>query len=129
MASTPLVFRDTVKDIREESVITSLVTSKKLFTELPYRIAAVDLNGDGVNEWIVRQDKSSGCETNAACDFYVVGVSRNAPLLLGEFSAGKVGIDDLKSYGVSVLQVYNLKNDDFKFTRYRWNPQNYAFLP
>lgn len=129
MAGEPLIFRDKTKNIREESVIAYLQSQKKIFAELPYKIATVDLNFDGVNEWIIRQERTSACEVTASCSFYVVGLSKNAPLLLGEFPARKVGIDDQKIYGIKTLQVYNLKNDDFDFTQYRWTPQKSAFLP
>jgi len=128
-APAQLQFRDEPRDAREESVINYLESSKKLFSELPFKIAAVDLNDDGVDEWIVRQDKSSACEPNVECEFLVVALKKNAPLLIGHIRAGKVGIDEFKSYGVVNLRVYNIKNNDFEYSVYRWTPEKAAFLP
>ena len=128
-AQSPLVFRESPRDVREESVVDFLLHQKKLVLDLPYDIAARDLNGDGVDEWIVRQARASNCAAQASCDFMIVGLSENAPVLLGAFSAGKLVVSDEKLYGINILYVYNQPNNDFEFTRYRWNPTESTFLP
>lgn len=128
-AQTPLIFRDSARGLREESVMAFLQDQQKLIPDLPYQIAARDLNGDGVEEWIVSQARASNCAAQASCDFLIVGLSENAPVLLGAFPAGKVAVSDEKLYGINILYVYNQSSNDFEFTRYRWNPAESAFLP
>ena len=128
-AQAPLVFRDAVKDQRESAALKMLV-SKGLFIEgLPYMVASVDLNDDGVAEWIFRQDRESGCEANANCPYVIAGLSEGAPVVLGNLAARKIGIADQKIYGVSRLYVYNKKDNDFVYSLYGWSPENGSFQP
>lgn len=126
-AAQPLVFRDKVKDLREESVISFLAQEELIYRDLPYQIAATDLNYDGVDEWVVQQDTMSGCESAKTCHFAIVGLKKNSPALLGMITAGKIAISDDKHYGIRTLDVYNKVDNDFEFTRYRWNPTKQAF--
>ncbi len=128
-ASAPLVYRDKTKDAREDAALALLVERGKFVAGLPYQVAAKDLNDDGVDEWIFRQDRESACEANTSCRFFIVGLSDRTPVLLGDITARKIAVSDEKAYGVRRLYVYNNKNDDFAFSRYVWVPQNGAFLP
>lgn len=128
-ASAPLVYRDETKGAREDAAFAMLVEREKFAPDLPYQVAAKDLNDDGVDEWIFRQDRESGCEANLNCRYFIVGLSARTPVLLGDITAKKIGVSDEKAYGVRRLYVYNNKNDDFAFSRYVWVPQNGAFLP
>ena len=128
-ASAPLAYRSETKDAREESAFDMLLERGKFVANLPYQVAAKDLNDDGVDEWIFRQDRESGCEANLNCRYFIVGLSERTPVLLGDITAKKIGVSDEKAYGVRRLYVYNDKNDDFAFSRYVWVPQNGAFLP
>ncbi len=128
-AAQPLIFRPSVKDAREQSVLDYLTLIRRFDPSTPFTIATIDLNGDGVNEWIVRQDLTPTCETNASCRYDVVGLNEKQPELLGAFTARKVGISDEKQYGVRNLLVYNEKNDDFAFKTYIWTPAEAAFRP
>lgn len=127
LAAQPLVFRDTAKNIREESIIAFLTNQGLLLSELPYKIAETDLNYDGVNEWIVEQSTMSGCESAKTCSFVIVGLKTNAPALLGNFKAGKITISDERRYGIRILEVYDKAANDFEFTRYSWNPSKQVF--
>lgn len=120
-AAQPLIFKSSTSDIRALSVLTFLQEAHGFTPAIPYGIAAIDLNNDGVDEWIVRQDKP-GCVQDANCPFFVVGLSQKKPRLLGDVSARKIGITDEKSYGVSHLVVYNDPNDDFTYKSYSWDP-------
>ncbi len=127
--ASPLIFRDKARDAREESVIAALAASNHILADLPYQIAAIDLNHDGADEWIVRQDRMSACEAAAACRYYIVGISKNRPLVIGSIEAGKIVVSREKLYGISVLYVYDDPGNDFEFRRYRWNPQRSAYAP
>lgn len=128
-AQAPVVFRADVKDQRERAALDMLISKGLFFKDLPYMVAAVDLNDDGVSEWIFRQDRESACEVNATCTYVIAGLSEGAPVVLGDIPARKIGIADQKAYGVSRLYVYNKKDNDFVYTVYGWSPQNGSFQP
>jgi hypothetical protein len=129
MAESLLIFREQIKGPREAEVLAMLEASGKYMPDFPFQIAAFDLNGDGVDEWIFRQDRESGCEPNASCTYLILGLSEKKPIILGDISARKIELADQKTYGVRNLHVYNDRNDDFAYTSYVWTPENRAFLP
>ncbi len=128
MAAQPLLFRDQAKGARETSVIEFLQAQKRMTPDLPYKIARVDLNGDGLEEWIVSQQMTA-CQASASCPVSVVGLTDNEPVLLAALNARKVGIADEKSYGVRKLLVYTDQSNDFSFKSYAWNPAAREFEP
>lgn len=123
LAAPPLLFRDQVKGPREQEALNMLEKTVGFLPNLPYKIAAADLNGDGVDEWIFRQDRDSGCEATVNCRFHVVALSEGRIVSLGTISARKVSLSDEKTYGVLRIFAYNNKNDDFDYSRYVWDPQ------
>lgn len=128
-AETPLSYRNTVEGAREDSALKMLVSTGAVLPDLPYLVAKVDLNDDGVDEWIFRQDRESACEANVACNFQIVGLSENKPIVLGNVQGRKIGIAEQKSYGVYRLYVYNKKDNDFVYSQYGWEPQKSSFQP
>lgn len=129
LAERPLVFRNNLKDAREQTVLGLLKSKAGFVDELPYTLASVDLNSDGVDEWIFRQDRESGCEPNASCTYIIAGISEGKPVILGNISARKIGIADQKIYGVNRLYVYNKKENDFVYSLYGWSPETRSFQP
>lgn len=128
LAAPPLIFRDHVKGPREQEVLNMLEKTAGFLAGLPYSVAAADLNGDGVDEWIFRQDRESGCEARANCRFYVLALREGEPISLGTISARKISLSDEKSYGVRKIFAYNDKNDDFEYSRYVWDPTTGIYL-
>lgn len=128
-ANQPLIFRDEARGVRETELLEYLASIKKFDSALPYRISATDLNGDGVEEWIVFQITSKTCESNMDCAFVIGGLSEGEPALLGEMRGGKIAISDEKLYGIHKLLVYNEKNNDFAYRTYIWLPPENAFRP
>lgn len=127
-AEGPLIFRDQVKGAREQEALDMLEKTAGFLPDFPYKIAAADLNGDGVDEWIFRQDRESGCETNANCSFHVLALSEGKPVSLGTVYARKISLSDEKTYGVYKIFAYNRKNDDFEYSRYVWDPKTGTYL-
>lgn len=120
-------YREAAANAREQDVI-GFLHGKGLEKKLPYKIGTADLNGDGVDEWIVRQDASPACAENATCDFYVAGLSGGKIVLLGRMEAGKVAISDDRTYGVHKLIVYNDKNNDYRGEPYLWSPKLFSYV-
>ncbi|PZQ44621.1 MAG: hypothetical protein DI551_09730 [Micavibrio aeruginosavorus] len=128
-ATEPLFFHSGPKNFRETEVLDYLERLGRQTPALPASIAAIDLNGDGVEEWIIFQEPTPSCKANANCPYIVAGLSDGLPMLLGEFTARKIGISDEKQYGVRKLLVYNEKNNDFTYQTYVWTPADLRFRP
>ncbi len=128
-AEVPLVFRDEIRGPREQELLTYLWEKDIYDRKLPFTVSAVDLNGDGVEEWIFRQNLTPNCESNADCAFSVTALSKGDFVLLGQMRGGKIGVSDEKLYGVRKLLVYNEKSNDFAYQFYVWTPGRQAFLP
>lgn len=116
-------------DIRELSVTEQLKADQKLVGDLPFTLTEVDLNNDGVPEWVFRQERTSHCETTASCVFLVVGLKEKKPVLLGEFTGSKVNLTDHLSYGVRGFSLYTNPNNDLAAAPYDWNPYKGAYGP
>ena len=129
LGAVPLIFRDQAKGVREQELLDYFKLIERYDPQLPYTIAAIDLNGDGVEEWIFRQDQSPSCESDADCRLAIGGLSAGKIVLLGEMRGGKIGVSNEKQYGVRKLLVYNEKNDDFTYQIYVWTPEEQAFRP
>lgn len=128
-ADVPLIWRDQAKGIREQELLDYFKLVKRYDPTLPYRIAATDLNGDGVEEWLFFQKTSPACESTADCRLSIGGLSEGEIVLLGEMHGGKIGVSNEKLYGVRKLLVYNEKNNDFAYQTYVWTPTEQAFRP
>lgn len=128
-APQPLYFRDRIKGLRERELLEYFALIKRHDPAIPYRIAATDLNGDGVAEWILFQKREPACEANADCHITIGGVSEGKVILLGEMRGGKIGVSGEKLYGISKLLVYNEKSDDFAYQSYAWDPSSRSFRP
>ena len=129
LAAVPLVFRDSIKGFREQELLDYFKLIKRYDPAKPFTLAAVDLNGDGVEEWILGQHTTPSCESDANCAFTIGGLSEGEIVLLGEMRGGKIGVSDEKLYGVHKLLVYNEKNNDFAYQNYVWTPTEQAFRP
>lgn len=127
MAEEMLLFRSEAKGIREQQVVTDLTAQKHLSDALTFEVAPIDLNGDGVDEWIFRQNPTPTCKAQSSCRFTVAGLRDKKPTILGAFEAGKVRISSEKAYGVHKLLVYNKKNDDFAYSEFVWDPHKGRF--
>lgn len=122
-----LKFKNASGDIRENEILTLLKTSEGVDAALGMGIAAVDLNGDGVDEWIVREDKGLACTASAPCRFFIVALKHKKPVVLAKIYAGSVTVLNQKMYGVNSLNVYNDPKDDFHALPYHWKPDMRTF--
>lgn len=129
LAAQPLYFRDNAKGLRERELLDYFALIKRYNPDLPYRIAATDLNDDGVNEWIFVQKDTPSCESNADCMIAIGGLSGGKIIMLGEMRGGKITVSTEKLYGVGKLLVYNEKSNDFAYQTYVWTPAERAFRP
>lgn len=129
LATQPLYFRDQANGMRERELLDYFALIKRYNPDQPFRIAAIDLNDDGLQEWIFIQNNTPACESNADCMIAIGGLSGGKVILLGEMRGGKIAASSEKQYGVSKLLVYNEKNNDFAYQTYVWAPAERAFRP
>lgn len=128
-AASPLLFRKNITDIRIRSVAGFLIEKGHLDGRAPYQVASVDLNNDGVNEFLFFQP-TTGCEARADCSYLVAGLSSaKAPVLIAAIKARKIGIADEKVYGVHSLFVYNQQSNDFAYETFVWSPRLAGYGP
>lgn len=90
-------------------------------------IAAVDLNNDAIDEYIIRPRSNHNCPKRPLCSYQIVAYQNHAPILIGKFDTHKVRIADKKDYGVQQVILYNEPHNDFKTTTARWNPFSFRF--
>jgi hypothetical protein len=122
-----LRFKAAPSDVREEQVIAFLEEKQFLNPELPFKIAAIDLNRDGVPEWIVRQDMASNCAAQANCKFLIAGLQEKKPVLLGRIEAARIEVQPQTLYGIHKLSVYDNPMNDFEPNVYAWKPEARTF--
>jgi len=126
-AGEPLVFAVPSSDLRERQAIDFLHTSGNILENSALTLARVDLNDDGVFEYILNQSVQ-GCGAAADCAFHIVAIHNNTPSLLGFIKARKIGMSDQKVYGVKKIVVYNDQANDFAFRLFYWDPQTSAYV-
>lgn len=85
--------------------------------------AQIDLNTDGVEEYIFRESGKKGL-----IPYYIYAVRRGKPVFLGRIEAHKIMPLSEKTYGVLNILVYNVPNNDFKAVTYQWNPYTFQYV-
>lgn len=84
-------------------------------------IAATDLNNDGINEFIIRDQ---ACPAPAEpCRYVVLGDTEQGIVLLGDFQAREIMLGNSFSHGVRDLLVKDSEGNDFIFGQYVWDAQ------
>jgi len=85
---------------------------------LPLYMNASDLNGDGLDEVILRLCP----ELETVCPYKIYALQGDKSVLLGEFSAHSVRLADSSTQGIADLAVYANKMNDYNYTLYIWDP-------
>jgi hypothetical protein len=98
---------------------------KELLT--PLSIAKIDLNGDTINEYIVRATNTEFCKQGKICSQTIIAFQNHKPIQIGQFDAHKILISHKKDYGIRQIIVYNDAYNDFKNVTARWNPFTFTF--
>lgn len=81
----------------------------------------IDLNGDSVQEWVMRQE---GCAYGEYCAYEVFGETpKNEVLSLGTLFANYVTLGHNYHNGVRNLHAYDKHHNDFTYSVYIWNEQ------
>lgn len=87
-------------------------------------IARIDLNGDGLDEFIARQ---KNCTQTGVCAYHVLAETPDGILPLGAFEGLNVLLGSEFSHGVRNLMVFKNTVNDYDFSLYTWHPETSAY--
>ena len=91
-----------------------------------YLIADVDLNGDGIDEHIL---KRKTCKTPVStCTFIIIAEKEDRILLLSKISAKNLMVDGKVTYGIKNLLAFNSDRNDYKYDIYMWSPKEKLYI-
>ena len=96
-------------------------------TEIPYLLAEIDLNGDAINEYVIKPESKTYCPALPLCPYYVTAFQEHEPIIIGKFNAHKMLISDKKTYGIRQIIVYNVPHNDFTSKTASWNPYSFSY--
>jgi hypothetical protein len=82
-------------------------------------IASLDLNEDGIVEFIVRD---SGCTEGTGCPYLILAETDSGIIVLGEIEARKLALGKGYTNGVRDLMALKDPRNDFQYQRYVWEP-------
>tara|TARA_R110001592_G_scaffold16881_14_gene71715 strand:+ start:3332 stop:3814 length:483 start_codon:yes stop_codon:yes gene_type:complete len=91
-----------------------------------FSIASFDLNGDGVQEHILRR-KSCNLEEND-CTHIIIAEKRDRILLLSKIRARRLMVDSKSSYGIKNLLAFKNELNDYNFDIYMWSPKEKLYI-
>ena len=104
----------------------SLLIYRFLDTEDNLDIARVDLNEDGLNEFIVR-DAACG-NTGDFCDFDVLAEDKGKIISLGHIRARTLVLGNQYSAGVRHILAYQNPVNDYSYAVYVWEPERSRYI-
>ena len=87
-------------------------------------VAKTDLNGDGLSEFIVRDER---CTADKLCLHAILAESGKSLHVIGLFEARTILIGEESSAGVRNLLVFKTENNDFDYVIWSWDPLSSAY--
>lgn len=122
MASEPLLFNYTPNPIEQKLI--DQVT--KPLEESTFEVSAIDLNKDGIDEFVLKSKECKRTQTNAQnyCHYLIVSnLDDEKMMTLGEFHAKSLILSNNFFKGIRELHVYNVKENDYDYNIARWNTE------
>ncbi len=117
LASNPINFNGTLND-REKLLVDGYI--KQVLT--PDQIARVDLNEDGLSEYIIR----TGCAN--LCTFKVLAESSDKIVDLGDIKARSLELGNSYSASVRNIIAFQTDGNDYERTVYVWEPKAARYM-
>ncbi|MCB1681688.1 MAG: hypothetical protein H6858_03015 [Rhodospirillales bacterium] len=91
-----------------------------------FKAVEIDLNRDGLNEYIIRQKKCYGGEQ--ACTYYILAESRGNMVLLGKIRARNLALGGSYTYGVQDILAFQSNNNDYEYDIFIWDPPSKMYI-
>ena len=104
-----------------------LITNHTKKAETSYVLAEIDLNGDSIDEYVIKPESNADCPALPLCPYYVTAFQKHEPIIIGKFNAHKMLISDKKTYGIRQIIVYNVPHNDFTSETSSWNPHSFSY--
>ncbi len=84
------------------------------------KIAGIDLNEDGMDEFIVSNADCTKVKQN--CTYSILADKDNNLITLGTIKARTLLLGDSYSHGIRDILAYDNDRNDFDYTLYVWEP-------
>ncbi len=91
----------------------------------PSNIAQIDLNGDGLNEFILLPQTCTSVHT---CLFRVLSESNDQIIELGQITARTLALSDHQTNGVRDIIAYDSAINDYAYNIYHWAPKRAQYI-
>lgn len=91
-----------------------------------YLIANTDLNGDNLDEHILKR-KNCGKYTNI-CTFIIVVEKNGKPTLLSKINAQRLMVGNDENYGIKNLLAFKNPKNAYDFDIYMWSPDKKMYI-
>lgn len=88
-------------------------------------IAQIDLNGDGIDEFIL---KNATCSQANLCDFTIAADSGDSLIALGEIKAITLLLGNGYSSGIRNILAFQNDLNDFDYELYVWEPAQARYI-
>ncbi len=113
-----LAFRNEVTGL-SRSIIHDYIRKDLQKTPDSIVITTTDLNGDGLDEFILREKI---CAKSAPCEFYILAENKNRAIHLGTITAHDIALGNGVSDGIRDILAFQNANNAFDYTVYVWEP-------
>ncbi len=115
---------------QQSPLVTNLINNyliKDYKTDIStFSIAEIDLNNDGIPEYILRQKKCGVAIRD--CTHVILAQKNDEVLKLSEIRAQNLMVGGTFSYGIKDLLVFNDKINDYIFDIYVWSPKEKTYI-
>ena len=98
-----------------------------LSVEKPPEIAAIDLNEDGIREFVVRANDCDG-NTGVTCEHIIIGEVSKGYIVLGKLNGTRVLLGQDYTNGVRNLLLFSNPVNDFDYDVYVWGAKQAQYV-
>ncbi|MAI62874.1 MAG: hypothetical protein CBB87_10405 [Micavibrio sp. TMED27] len=119
----PLVYEKAVSQdfLKELQAVLQFADNQLLNAQL----SKIDLNEDGLDEYIVRD---GSCIDNHFCEYGVVAKTNQGYINLLRIKSFNLMLGNEYTKGVRNLRVYNNRLNDFNYTTYIWSTSRLSYV-
>jgi len=125
---TPLKFTAPKSDVLKLRIEKLRANSPQSLPFENITIAAADLNGDGLDEYITRPAECTHEHKNQ-CSFSILASAKNNELILiGKLNAREISLGDGYTHGVRNIRSYSNPLNDYEYQLYIWEPSQSRYI-
>lgn len=91
-----------------------------------YKVAEIDLNGDGNKEFILKRKYCAG--TNTTCIHLVLAQKKDEIVMLSNIPAKNLMIAGTKTFGIKDILAFKNEINQYDFDIYIWSPGEKKYI-